>query len=85
MLDDAPVVHHRNLVRQPRHYAHVVGDQQQALAAAGDNLFQQIENAPLRHGIEVGGGFIGEDKGRLLSRARAIIIRCNIPPLISKG
>jgi hypothetical protein len=73
----------RHAPAAPRRPCH--GSPAAAQTAAGDDIRQQIENARLGHGIEVGGRFIGDDKGRALSRARAIIIRCSMPPLISKG
>lgn len=85
MFNEATVLHHRYVMRQPRHDAHVMRHQQQSQTAPGDNIRQQVEDARLGDGIEIGRRLVGDDSGARLSRARATIIRCSMPPLISKG
>lgn len=64
LFNEATVLHDRYVIRQPRHNAHVMGHQQQPQTAAGDDIRQQIEDPRLGDGIEVGGRFVGDDKGR---------------------
>lgn len=64
MFNEATVLHHRYVMRQPRHDAHVMRHQQQSQTAPGDNIRQQVEDARLGDGIEIGRRLVGDDKGR---------------------
>ena len=64
MFNEATVLHHRYVMRQPRHDAHVMRHQQQSQTAPGDNIRQQVEDARPGDGIEIGRRLVGDDKGR---------------------
>ena len=62
LFDNLTVRHHRHVIRQTRHNAHIMGDQQHSRRLFLHNAFQQIEDARLCYHVEVGGRFIGDDK-----------------------
>ena len=64
-LDDLPGVHQRNALRDLRHDAEVVRDQQQRHALRALQLDQQVEDLLLDRDVECGGGFVGNDDVRL--------------------
>ncbi len=58
----------------------IVGHQHQGCAAGAISFEQQIEYVGAVFGIEIAGGFVGKNDGRLQTKARARATRCCSPP-----
>ena len=61
-FDDAPAVHHSDLVRHFRHHTEVMRDQDHRGAGVGLSLCQHRQHLGLHGHVERGGGFVGNDE-----------------------
>ena len=65
VFDDASAVHDRDAVGGFRDDAEVVRDQQQRQSERAPQLTQKIQHLGLHGDVERGGGFIGDQQGRI--------------------